>query len=117
VNDVHPFVDDPIKAYLAEVAKVPPLSRDEESGCVRHIRAGGQQAEFAAKRLLEANLHLVVSIAERFRDDRNHFLDLVQKGNGGLLEAVLAFKDVHQASFPAHATVCIERAIADAIVE
>jgi RNA polymerase primary sigma factor len=111
----HKFVDDPVKVYLAEVCKVPPLSREEEIRCVQHIRAGDDQAEAAGERLAEANLHLVVSIAERHRNDRVHILDLIQQGNDGLLVALQTFRDSSEDSFSAHATSHIERAIAKAL--
>lgn len=103
-----------MKVYLAEVQKVPPLSGDEERRGVQYVRAGDEQAESAGTRLLEANLHLVVLIAERYRTGCIHVLDLIQKGNDGLLAALLAFKDSREVSFTAHATSSIERAIAEA---
>ena len=115
MNIDHKFVDDPVGAYLAAVAEVPPLSREEEIRCVQHIRAGDDQAEGAGERLAEANLQLVVAIAERRRNDHVHILDLIQQGNDGLLVALHAFRDSAQESFSAHATPYIERAIAKAI--
>jgi len=114
-NDVHKFIDDPVGLYLSEVQKVPPLSSDEEIRCLQHVRAGDEQAEPARKRLVEANLHLVVSIAERNRNGQIHFLDLIVKGNDGLMGAVQAFGDSGEASFSAYATACIEHAIAEAL--
>jgi RNA polymerase primary sigma factor len=108
------FVDDPLTVYLGDLHTIPPLSRDEEIDCVRHVRTGDQLAESAKKRLLEANLLLVVSIAERYRNDRIQILDLIQKGNEGLLRAVQTLGDSGHDSFSAHATDHIERAIADA---
>ena len=113
--DDHTFVDDPVRVYLAEVRKIPPLSRDEEIRCVQDIAAGDQQAESAEKRLVEANLHLVVSIAERYRNDRIHILDLIQQGNDGLMGALRTFGDSREDSLAAHASAYIERAIAVAI--
>lgn len=72
-------------------------------------------AEAAANRLMEANLLLVVSIAERFQNDRIHILDLIQRGNEGLLRAVQSLSDGCAESFSAYATGHIERAIAEAI--
>ena len=109
------FTDEPEKVYLAEVAKVPPLSRDEEICCVQYVRAGGQQADSAARRLVEANLHLVVSIAERYRNDRIHILDLIEQGNDGLLGAVRTFIDSGDDSFSVYASSHIERAISEAV--
>ena len=77
------LIDNPVKVYLAEVRKVPPLSRDEEIRCLRHVRAGDQRAESAGKRLVEANLHLVVSIAQRYRSDRFHFFARSCSDRGG----------------------------------
>jgi len=114
-KDDHKFVDNPEGLYLSEVLKVPPLSPAEEIRCLQHIRAGDEQAEAARKRLREANLHLVVSIAERNRNDRIHFLDLIVKGNDGLMGALQTFGDSGEESFPAYATACIERAIAEAL--
>ena len=114
-NHVHEFTDDPEGLYLSEVQKVTPLSPDEEIRCLQHVRAGDEQAEPARKRLLETNLHLVVSIAERNRNDHIHFLDLIVKGNDGLMGALQTFGDSGEDSFSVHATACIERAIAEAL--
>jgi RNA polymerase primary sigma factor len=114
-NDLHKFIDDPEGLYLSEVQKVPPLSPDEEIRCLQHIRVGDGQAEPARKRLVEANLHLVVSAAERNRNDRIHFLDLIVKGNDGLMGALQAFRESGEDSFSAYAKACIERAIAEAL--
>ena len=108
-------LDDPLRVYLRELHRIPPLSRDEEIDCVHHVRAGDRLADSAGKRLAEANLVLVVSIAERYRNDRIHILDLIQKGNAGLLRAVQTSSDSSGDSFSAHATGYIERAIAEAI--
>ncbi len=114
-NDDHMFVDDPEGLYLSEVQKVPPLSPDEEIRCLQRIRAQDEQAEPARKRLVEANLHLVVSIAERNRNARIQFLDLIVKGNDGLMRALQAFGDSREDNFSTYATACVERAIAEAL--
>jgi len=114
-NDIHKFIDDPEGLYLSEVLKVPPLRPDEEIRCLQQVRAGDEQAEPARKRLVEANLHLVVSIAQRNRNDRIHFLDLIVKGNDSLMGALQTFGDSGEDNFSAHATTCIERAIAEAL--
>ncbi|MEO8049058.1 MAG: hypothetical protein ABI833_01465 [Acidobacteriota bacterium] len=108
------FVDDPEGLYRSEVSKVPPLSRAEEISCFEHLRAGGPQAKSAEKRLLEANLHLVISIAERYQSGRVHILDLIVKGNHGLLGALYTFADSGEDSFSDWAAVHIEHAIAAA---
>jgi DNA-directed RNA polymerase sigma subunit (sigma70/sigma32) len=109
------FIDDPLQVYLYEVQKVPPLSRDEEVDCVRHVLAGDPLAESAGQRLGEANLLLVVSIAERYRNDHIHILDLIQKGNEGLLHAIQTLSESSHDSFSAYAAEHIERAIVEAI--
>jgi RNA polymerase primary sigma factor len=114
-NDGHKFIDDPEGLYLFEVQKVPRLSPEEEIRCLQHVRAGNEQADAARKRLLAANLHLVVSIAERNRNDRIHFLDLVVKGNDGLMGALQDFGGSGEDSFSDYATARIERAIAEAL--
>lgn len=115
LKDHHRFVDDPEGLFLSEVLKIPRLSPEEEIRCLQHVRAGEEQAEPARKRLVEANLHLVVSIAERNRNDRIHFLDLIAKSNDGLIGALQAFADSGEDSFSDYATACIERAIAQAL--
>ncbi len=111
----HTFIDDPVRVYLAEVANVPPLSRDEEIRCVQHLRARDPQAESAGQRLVEANLHLVVSIAEGYRTSSAYILDLIQHGNDGFLEALQTFTDSSEDSFSTHAAPHIEHAIAEAV--
>ena len=114
-NEVPKFIDDPEGLYLSEVQKVPPLSPDEELRCLQHVQAEDEQAEVARKRLVEANLHLVVFITERNRNDRIHFLDLIVKGNEGLMGALQDFGESREGSFSAYATACIERAIAETL--
>ena len=114
-NEAQKFIDDPEGLYLSEVQKVPPLSPDEEIRCLQQVRAGDEQAELATKRLVEANLHLVVSIAERNRNGRIHFLDLIVKGNEALMGALHTFGESDEDSFSTYATACIERAIAEAL--
>jgi RNA polymerase primary sigma factor len=109
------FVDDPVGRYLFEVEQVPPLSRDEEFRCVQHLRARDHQAEASGQRLVEANLHLVMSIAEKYQNHSTYLLDLIQHGNDGLLKALRTFTDSSENSFAAHAAPYIERAITDAI--
>ncbi len=114
MNNDHSFVDDPLNAYLAELKKVPPLSRDEELECIQHVRAGDERAEDAKRRLLEANLQLVVAIAERYPHDRMHILDLIQAGSGELSRAIETLPHSSVDNLPIHATPFIERAIAEA---
>ena len=115
LDDQLKFVDDPLGLYLDVVAKVPPLRREEELRCIQHLRARDRQAESASKRLLEANLNLVVSIAEGYPNKGIHILDLIECGNAGLLAALQNFGESADDNFPAHATPCIEHAIAERI--
>lgn len=103
-----------MKVYLREVQSVPPLTREEEIRCIQHLRAKDGHAESSGKTLIEANLHVVVSIAERHRNDRIHILDLIQSGNDGLLKALKTLADSDDNSFSAHAIPYIERAVAQA---
>ena len=105
------FIDDPVKVYLNEVSKVPPLSPSEERRCIQLVRCGGQEAETAAKDLVEANLHVVVAIAERHQNQGVHILDLIQIGNQGLLDAVRIPSDDLPDGFAAYASPYIESAI------
>ena len=107
--------DDPVKVYLAEVDKVPRLTRSEEMLCIQHVRAGDQEAESAGRRLVEANLHLVVALAEQYRQHDVHILDLIQKGNEGLIHTLQTLSEYDQKSFAELATPPIENAIKRAI--
>jgi RNA polymerase primary sigma factor len=109
------YDDDPVTIYLREVATVSPLTRDQERECVRHIRDRDERAELARTDLVEANLAQVVSIAEKHSSDRVHMLDLIQKGNEALMQAIDAFVASGAADFSAFAAPRIERAILDAI--
>ncbi|HYL61870.1 MAG TPA: sigma-70 factor domain-containing protein [Candidatus Methylomirabilis sp.] len=109
--------DDPVQVYLREVCATPALTRDEEIELSQHVLAHDQQAESAGTRLIEANLAMVVSIAERYRDGGMPLLELIQKGNDGLLLALKTFADNPNESFSAHAAACINDAIAKAIAE
>ncbi len=111
------FVDDPVQVYLREICAVPSLTTDEETELSQHVLANDQQAESASMRLIEANLALVVSIAERYRDQGMHVLDLVQKGNERLLLARKRFADEPNTSFSVHAESCVDAALAKAIAE
>jgi DNA-directed RNA polymerase sigma subunit (sigma70/sigma32) len=115
--DTTSFVDDPVQVYLREVCAAPPLTKDEEVELSQHVLANDQQAEFARKRLIEASLAMVVSVAERYCHEGIHLLDLVQKGNDGLLLALEKFANDPNTSFPVHAAACVNAAIARAIAE
>ena len=111
----HSVFDDPLDVYLAELKNVPPLDREEEMECIQHVRAGDQQAEAAGERLVEANLQLVVTIAERYPRNKMHLLDLIQEGNRGLLTAIQTLRESAVDNFSIHATPLIERAISEAL--
>jgi DNA-directed RNA polymerase sigma subunit (sigma70/sigma32) len=107
-------VDDPYALYKSEVSKVPPLERVEETCCVEHIRARDEHADAARERLLEAHLHLVVLIAERYRNDRVYILDLIIEGNKALVGALETFGESREESFSTYALPHIDHAIKEA---
>jgi RNA polymerase primary sigma factor len=109
------YGDDPLEIYRSEARKVPPMNREQEVECVRHIRARDEQAERAAKDLVEANLALVISIAEKHPSVRVHILDLIQTGNEALMRAVQPFADSGTEGFSAYASPFIDRAIEHAV--
>jgi DNA-directed RNA polymerase sigma subunit (sigma70/sigma32) len=109
--------DDPVAIYLREACAFPALTRDEEIELSQHVLAHDQQAETAGQRLIEANLAMVVSIAEGYRDAGMHVLDLIQKGNDGLLLALETFAGNSSESFSVHAAACINEAIAKALAK
>ena len=111
------FDDDPVQVYLREVGSVPPLTKDQEFELSRHVLSNDQHVESAGKTLVEANLAMVVSIAERYPRGNMHLLDLVQRGNDGLLSALKTFPDHPNQSFSAYAAACVDAAIAKAIAE
>ena len=106
------MVDDLLSINVGELRKIAPMTRGEEIDCIRHVWAGDQQAESAGKRLVEANLALVVSIAERHHRDHVHVLEMIQRGNDSLLLALQSFDSSCGDSFSTHAAAYIERAIA-----
>jgi DNA-directed RNA polymerase sigma subunit (sigma70/sigma32) len=109
--------DDSLRFYLSELATIRPLTRDEETELLRHVRTQDEQAESAARRMIEANLSLVVSIAERYSSAGVRMLDLIEKGNESLLLALKTFAGSPSDSFSAHAATCIEDAVSKAIKE
>ena len=107
-------VDDPVRMYLKEIGKVPLLSADEEIELAKRMEQGDEEAK---KRLCEANLRLVVSIAKRYVGRGMLFLDLIQEGNLGLIKAVDKFDYTKGYKFSTYATwwrrQAITRSIAD----
>lgn len=107
-------IDDPVKVYLKEIGRVPLLSSEEEVRLAIAIKDGDEAAK---KRLSEANLRLVVSIAKRYLGRGMQFLDLIQEGNLGLIKAVDKF-DYHKGyKFSTYATWWIRQAITRAIAD
>lgn len=107
-------VDDPVKVYLKEIGRVPLLSAEEELLLSEQMAAGD---ETAAKRLSEANLRLVVSIAKRYVGRGMQFLDLIQEGNLGLIKAVEKFDYTKGFKFSTYATWWIRQSITRAIAD
>ena len=108
------FCGDPLQVYLAELVRIPPMDRAEEITCIEHVRTDDEMAESCRKRLVEANLQLVVTLAERHQGERLHILELIEKGDEGLLHAAQSLDDCPPGSFSTHATKFIERALIDA---
>ena len=107
-------IEDPVRMYLKEIGKVPLLSADEEVELAKRMAEGDEDAN---KRLAEANLRLVVSIAKRYVGRGMLFLDLIQEGNLGLIKAVEKF-DYHKGfKFSTYATWWIRQAITRAIAD
>lgn len=109
------YEDDPVKVYLDEIAKIPSMTRERERECVRRIRARDGESDNAMKDLVEVNLALVVTIAEKHPSDHFHILDLIQTGNQALLAAARTFADSDAEDFSAFAAPYIERAIVHAV--
>lgn len=110
-------IDDPVRMYLKEIGKVPLLSADEEIEIAKKMLEGGPDAEIAKKKLAEANLRLVVSIAKRYVGRGMLFLDLIQEGNLGLIKAVEKFDYTKGFKFSTYATWWIRQAITRAIAD
>ncbi|WP_331618230.1 RNA polymerase sigma factor RpoD [Serpentinicella sp. ANB-PHB4] len=107
-------IDDPVRMYLKEIGKVPLLSGDEEIDLATRMEQGD---EYAKKKLVEANLRLVVSIAKRYVGRGMLFLDLIQEGNLGLIKAVEKFDYRKGYKFSTYATWWIRQAITRAIAD
>ena len=107
-------IDDPVKVYLKEIGRVPLLTPEEEIDLAVRISNGDDAAK---KRLSEANLRLVVSIAKRYLGRGMQFLDLIQEGNLGLIKAVEKFDYTKGFKFSTYATWWIRQAITRAIAD
>ncbi len=107
-------IEDPVRMYLKEIGKVPLLTADEEIALAQRMEEGDEEAK---KRLAEANLRLVVSIAKRYVGRGMLFLDLIQEGNLGLIKAVEKFDYRKGYKFSTYATWWIRQAITRAIAD
>ena len=107
-------LDDPVKMYLKDIGRVPLLSADDEIELARKMQEGDEEAK---KKLSEANLRLVVSIAKRYVGRGMLFLDLIQEGNLGLMKAVEKFDYQKGFKFSTYATWLIRQAITRAIAD
>ena len=107
-------IDDPVRMYLKEIGKVPLLTAEEERDLAMRMGEGDQEAK---RKLAEANLRLVVSIAKRYVGRGMLFLDLIQEGNLGLIKAVEKFDYKKGYKFSTYATWWIRQAITRAIAD
>ncbi len=111
-------IDDPVRMYLKEIGKVPLLTADEEIEIAKQLESGSpEEKEEAKRKLAEANLRLVVSIAKRYVGRGMLFLDLIQEGNLGLIKAVEKFDYTKGFKFSTYATWWIRQAITRAIAD
>lgn len=107
-------ISDPVRMYLKEIGRVPLLSAEEEVELAKRINNGDEEAK---RRLAEANLRLVVSIARRYAGRGMQFLDLIQEGNMGLIKAVEKFDYSKGFKFSTYATWWIRQAITRSIAD
>ena len=107
-------MDDPVKMYLKDIGKVPLLAADEEIELAKKMLDGDEESK---RKLSEANLRLVVSIAKRYMGRGMLFLDLIQEGNLGLMKAVEKFDYQKGFKFSTYATWWIRQAITRAIAD
>lgn len=107
-------IDDPVRMYLKEIGRVPLLTAEEEIELAKRMEQGDEGAK---RRLAEANLRLVVSIAKRYVGRGMLFLDLIQEGNLGLIKAVEKFDYTKGYKFSTYATWWIRQAITRAIAD
>ena len=110
-------VDDPVRMYLREIGRIKLLTADEEIDLARKILAGGAIGAVAKRKLVQANLRLVVSIAKKYVGRGMLFLDLIQEGNLGLIRAAEKFDHERGYKFSTYATWWIRQAITRAIAD
>jgi len=109
--------DDPVRMYLREIGRIPLLSADQEIELARRIEMGGSDGAVAKRKLVQANLRLVVSIAKKYVGRGMLFLDLIQEGNLGLIRAAEKFDYERGYKFSTYATWWIRQAITRAIAD
>lgn len=107
---------DALEMYEQELARIQPLTSEEDAQLFLQSQESGERAEDAKKRLIEGNLHLVLPIARRYVSSGLSMLELIQEGNLGLFRAVNEFPQTHRRDFSAFAATCIEKAISIAIM-
>ncbi len=107
-------VSDPVRMYLKEIGRIPLLSREEEIRLAQEVEAGSEKAK---KKLIDANLRLVVSIAKKYIGRGLTFLDLIQEGNKGLIRAVEKYDWTKGFKFSTYATWWIRQAITRSIAD
>ncbi len=110
-------VDDPVRMYLREIGRIKLLTAEEEIELARKIVKGGKSGEIAKRKLVQANLRLVVSIAKKYVGRGMLFLDLIQEGNLGLIRAAEKFDHERGYKFSTYATWWIRQAITRAIAD
>ncbi len=110
-------IDDPVRMYLREIGRIKLLTADEEIDLARKIVAGGNGGAVAKRKLVQANLRLVVSIAKKYVGRGMLFLDLIQEGNLGLIRAAEKFDHERGYKFSTYATWWIRQAITRAIAD
>lgn len=110
-------IDDPVRLYLREIGRIKLLSANEEIELARKILEGGTPGAIAKRKLVQANLRLVVSIAKKYVGRGMLFLDLIQEGNLGLIRAAEKFDHERGFKFSTYATWWIRQAITRAIAD
>ncbi|HEY9717890.1 MAG TPA: RNA polymerase sigma factor RpoD [Trichormus sp.] len=109
--------DDPVRMYLREIGRIPLLNANQEIELARRIEVGGSDGAIAKRKLVQANLRLVVSIAKKYVGRGMLFLDLIQEGNLGLIRAAEKFDYERGYKFSTYATWWIRQAITRAIAD
>jgi RNA polymerase primary sigma factor len=109
--------DDPVRMYLREIGRIPLLTAQQEIELARQIEQGGPEGAIAKRKLTQANLRLVVSIAKKYVGRGMLFLDLIQEGNLGLIRAAEKFDHARGYKFSTYATWWIRQAITRAIAD